>query len=526
MLTPIENRRHTFPTVSGNSSLTKPSETISKWNSDEFTSLNNEETPKCAKPLSAFFGDAAQERRMKYASRKRHFEASSVEEEKSSIALITKDSRKEAPKSDSCGKSQCSVMGSVHLKEQRRVPPMKIVLTQREDCSLSNVENNLVKRKSKSPNLVMDTKLEKAGKFFPIFESKGRSATVSSPSYAKHVKKLANGDTSEVSITSCDDVKRDKIQKCKNLKEPVVSKRDVVTRRKSEDTDDEYDSILTISRRTKSFTINGTSSVGQCEKPFTSKHLLSPKPPSEHIPLRIQSHRNKRSSYKCRRKRKHHSGAEQSAVVDGRRHSTPSSSMIKSRKGAAQKTSKRGSLPVQDLTNVIGSGPKKSSKTSHDDRGSILRFVVPPERKSSRCAAMLLEKSSLTKESNLSLSKSSLENESNFGTLEFSPSKRRYTTSSSSSSVISRSPIAHLKFVSNWRPVGDGIVKPIRFINDSLPVKRRCFSAIRHWAEQDEVIRVRDCVKICSAEGFENIGKVMHLHYDEASSKHFLIILK
>jgi hypothetical protein len=71
----------------------------------------------------------------------------------------------------------------------------------------------------------------------------------------------------------------------------------------------------------------------------------------------------------------------------------------------------------------------------------------------------------------------------------------------------------------NWRPIGSGSTQAIRIANDSSPVQRQCFHSIRHWAEKDEVIRVRDCVKICSAEGLENIGKIMHLHYDESSSE-------
>uniref|UniRef100_A0A915D3M5 BAH domain-containing protein n=1 Tax=Ditylenchus dipsaci TaxID=166011 RepID=A0A915D3M5_9BILA len=74
-----------------------------------------------------------------------------------------------------------------------------------------------------------------------------------------------------------------------------------------------------------------------------------------------------------------------------------------------------------------------------------------------------------------------------------------------------------LKIVSNWRPVGSGFYQAIRIANDSSAVHRHCFHSIRHWAEKEEIIRVRDCVKICSSEGLENIGRIMHLHYDESS---------
>lgn len=47
------------------------------------------------------------------------------------------------------------------------------------------------------------------------------------------------------------------------------------------------------------------------------------------------------------------------------------------------------------------------------------------------------------------------------------------------------------------------------------------FKSICLCLEKDEVIRVRDCVKICSAEGQENVGKIMFLHYDESSSWYF-----
>ncbi|KAI1719436.1 bromo adjacent homology domain-containing 1 protein [Ditylenchus destructor] len=69
----------------------------------------------------------------------------------------------------------------------------------------------------------------------------------------------------------------------------------------------------------------------------------------------------------------------------------------------------------------------------------------------------------------------------------------------------------------NWRPVGGGFRRSIRLGNDSLPTERTCFHAIRHWADKEEIIRERDCVKICSAEGQENVGKIMFLHYDESS---------
>lgn len=33
------------------------------------------------------------------------------------------------------------------------------------------------------------------------------------------------------------------------------------------------------------------------------------------------------------------------------------------------------------------------------------------------------------------------------------------------------------------------------------------------------VIHVRDCVKVCSSEGLENVGKIMRLYYDKLESK-------
>lgn len=77
-----------------------------------------------------------------------------------------------------------------------------------------------------------------------------------------------------------------------------------------------------------------------------------------------------------------------------------------------------------------------------------------------------------------------------------------------------------LNLISNWCPIGEGFYQDIQCANGAAPVRRLCFSEIHHSSEQYEIIRVRDCVKICSSESLENIGKVLYLFYDEATSKY------
>lgn len=68
---------------------------------------------------------------------------------------------------------------------------------------------------------------------------------------------------------------------------------------------------------------------------------------------------------------------------------------------------------------------------------------------------------------------------------------------------------------SDWQPVDNGQLLDVRLHNETQPQKRRCFKAIQHSKEVDEIIRVRDCIKVRSSEGLENIGKVLRIFLDD-----------
>lgn len=59
----------------------------------------------------------------------------------------------------------------------------------------------------------------------------------------------------------------------------------------------------------------------------------------------------------------------------------------------------------------------------------------------------------------------------------------------------------HIKIQSDWQPVDAGQYFEFRLGHDVQATKRLCFNAIQHNRERDEVIRTRDCVKVCSSEG-------------------------
>uniref|UniRef100_A0A914C6L0 BAH domain-containing protein n=2 Tax=Acrobeloides nanus TaxID=290746 RepID=A0A914C6L0_9BILA len=93
-----------------------------------------------------------------------------------------------------------------------------------------------------------------------------------------------------------------------------------------------------------------------------------------------------------------------------------------------------------------------------------------------------------------------------------SPSKgnrRRHTICSK------RTPKKPKRIKSNWQPIGKPVDKMVRLCNDASPSIQQCYTAIKHRHETDEIIRVRDCIKVRSAEGLENIGKVMNFYVDE-----------
>ncbi|CAD5224610.1 unnamed protein product [Bursaphelenchus okinawaensis] len=71
------------------------------------------------------------------------------------------------------------------------------------------------------------------------------------------------------------------------------------------------------------------------------------------------------------------------------------------------------------------------------------------------------------------------------------------------------------QFNSNWRSVDEGVYKELRLPTELQYKKRICYNAIRHSKEQDEIIRIKDCVRVCSSEGLENIGKIFRIFYDE-----------
>jgi hypothetical protein len=68
---------------------------------------------------------------------------------------------------------------------------------------------------------------------------------------------------------------------------------------------------------------------------------------------------------------------------------------------------------------------------------------------------------------------------------------------------------------SDWQPVDNGQLLDVRLHNETQAQKRRCFKAIQHSLEKDEVIRIRDCIKVRSSEGLENIGKVLRIFLDD-----------
>lgn len=71
---------------------------------------------------------------------------------------------------------------------------------------------------------------------------------------------------------------------------------------------------------------------------------------------------------------------------------------------------------------------------------------------------------------------------------------------------------------SNWRPINEGYYQYVKTDDDVKPVRRLCFDEIHHYIEHKEIIRIHSCVKIYSAEGSENIGKVLNIFYDETNS--------
>lgn len=54
---------------------------------------------------------------------------------------------------------------------------------------------------------------------------------------------------------------------------------------------------------------------------------------------------------------------------------------------------------------------------------------------------------------------------------------------------------------SDWQPVDAGQIVDVRLGHETQSQKRRCYNAIRHSRELDEIIRIRDCVKVRSSEG-------------------------
>ncbi|KAH7660490.1 bromo adjacent (BAH) domain-containing protein [Aphelenchoides avenae] len=77
-----------------------------------------------------------------------------------------------------------------------------------------------------------------------------------------------------------------------------------------------------------------------------------------------------------------------------------------------------------------------------------------------------------------------------------------------------RNSLRPTKFRSNWTPADQGTYQPVILALDAPPVQKLCYEAIRHNRE-NVVIHVRDCVKVCSSEGLENVGKIMRLYYDK-----------
>ncbi|KAI6186718.1 Bromo adjacent-like proteiny domain-containing 1 protein [Aphelenchoides besseyi] len=70
---------------------------------------------------------------------------------------------------------------------------------------------------------------------------------------------------------------------------------------------------------------------------------------------------------------------------------------------------------------------------------------------------------------------------------------------------------------SNWQPVDEGQIHDVRLAHETQYQRRRCYAEIRHQRERDEVIRVRDCVRVRSSEGLENVGKIVRLFLDDSS---------
>lgn len=86
-----------------------------------------------------------------------------------------------------------------------------------------------------------------------------------------------------------------------------------------------------------------------------------------------------------------------------------------------------------------------------------------------------------------------------------------------------RSKVKTNKFISNWRPLNPiGIKKRIQIEPDMPLVEKQCFEAIQHCADPDEIIKLGFCVRVCSAEAQENVGKILHFYY-EPNSSNFII---
>ncbi|KAH7713518.1 bromo adjacent (BAH) domain-containing protein, partial [Aphelenchoides avenae] len=80
--------------------------------------------------------------------------------------------------------------------------------------------------------------------------------------------------------------------------------------------------------------------------------------------------------------------------------------------------------------------------------------------------------------------------------------------------LLRRSKLNALASAFQWEPLGEGTYRHVRIAGSTEPQHRMCFDAIRHKKEGD-VIRVKDCVKVSSAEGLESVGKVAWLFFDE-----------
>ncbi|KAF7633272.1 BAH domain-containing protein [Meloidogyne graminicola] len=113
-----------------------------------------------------------------------------------------------------------------------------------------------------------------------------------------------------------------------------------------------------------------------------------------------------------------------------------------------------------------------------------------------------------------------------------SPSRFKFVQSKSNKKTLISSISEPLSFISNWRPIGQGIFKqlPLRRVPDSNEEnvkKYLCFNSIQHLFELEVKIQLGDNVLIKSEDYADDIfvGRVLSIHYEPIDNSLLLTLL-